>query len=72
MNPEKVELSTEAASYVIEVDTRDLSLEESLASRYARYSKQSLTDSTPSPNVSASNTTTKSHNQQPNTTITRP
>ena len=46
MNPEKVELSTEAASYVIEVDTRDLSLEESLGSRYARYSKQNIAETT--------------------------
>jgi hypothetical protein len=71
MKPEKVELSSEAVSYIIEVDTRDLSLEESLASRYARYSQISIVESTPSPNVTPSTTNT-SHNQQPITSITRP
>jgi hypothetical protein len=71
MNPEKVELSTEAASYVIEVDTRDLGLEESLGSRYARYSKQNSAETTSTPNVAA-NTTNNSHNQQPVVSITIP
>jgi len=70
MKPEKVELSTEAASYVIEVDTRDLSLE-SLSARYARYSQRSAAETTPSPNVTP-NTTNTPRNQQPITSITRP
>jgi len=70
MKPEKVELSTEAASYAIEVDTRDLIIE-SLAARYARYSQISIVEATPSPNVTPSTTNT-SHNQQPITSITRP
>jgi hypothetical protein len=64
MKSEKVELSTEATSYVIEVDTRDLSLEESLASRYARYFKMGYAEITPSPNVATNNTTAKSRNHQ--------
>ena len=71
MKPEKVELSTEAASYVIEVDTRDLSLEESLASRYARYSQKSIAETRTSPNAAAT-TTNNSHNQQTVASITRP
>lgn len=70
MKPEKVELSTEAASYAIEVDTRDLTLE-SLAARYARYSQRSTTETTPSPNVTPRTTNTP-QNQQPINSITRP
>lgn len=69
MKPEKVELSTEAASYVIEVDTRDLSLEESLTSRYARYSQKRIVETKSPPNVAASSPN-KSHNQQTTASIT--
>jgi hypothetical protein len=71
MKPEKVELSSEAVSYIIEVDTRDLSLEESLASRYARYSQRSIAEPTPTPTVTPSTTNT-SRNQPTITSITRP
>jgi hypothetical protein len=37
MDPEKVELCSNAASYSIEIDVLDLRLGESLDSRYERY-----------------------------------
>ena len=41
MDPERVELGTNVGSYSIDIDVEDLSVSESLTSRYERYSNES-------------------------------
>jgi hypothetical protein len=63
MNSEKTQLAPNATSYSVEVDLDDLSLGESLSSRYERYSQEQIsqrgresTDNLPTSPASAQNT----------------
>jgi len=50
MATEKVELSANAISYDIEIDVRDLEIDESLEARYDRYCIENHQTQDPQPN----------------------